>query len=333
MTTSLATRPLTVETVLAGLAVDPTPVEATYVRNNLDPPVASDEWSIELVGVATRRSASIEEIFAGLPRVEQTTVLQCAGNGRRRLPVPTPGVQWDLGGMACVDWSGVRLGDLADAYGGVVEGMRYLTVLGGDADEDDPARVERSVPVEAALADGLVVDRMNGDLIPWVHGGPIRFVMPGYFAVNSVKWVRRIAFTEIQSSADIQVSRYRMVPDNEFPSLAHASLWAMGPVSHVLAVERTGAEVTVTGVAFSGGDAVVAVEVTSDGQEWVPASLGSDRGRFAWRRFQATVEAEGAPWVASRCHTANGVQPERSKPNRDGYAVDGWRDLAHHFDT
>lgn len=329
LTRHLGADPLTVETLPDGFVVDPTPTEALYVRNNLAVPTRSEGWSVELAGVDDAGHLEVAELFGDLPRVEETTVLQCAGNGRRRLAEPAPGVQWDMGGMACVRWSGVRLADVVKARGGVVDGMPYLTVLGGDADETDPARVERSVPTEAALDEGLVVDQMNGEPLPWLHGGPVRFVMPGYFAVNSVKWVRRIAFTEKESDADIQTVRYRMVPKGEVVSPFHPSLWSMGPTSHVVAVSRVDGRVVVEGVAFSGGDPVVGVDLSCDGIAWEPGELGADLGRFGWRRFVGTVQVNGSGWVAARCRTDVGVQPERSTPNQDGYAVDGWRDLAH----
>lgn len=323
----LGHEPLTVETGPSGLAVDPTPLDVLYIRNNLDTLGSSDGgWEVELAGTATPARLASGDIFEGLSRHDVRMVLQCAGNGRQRLPDPVEGVQWDRGGMACVEWSGVRLADLVGAYGGPARDLAYVTVLGSDGAPDDPARVERSIPAAAALENGLVADRINGEPIPDVHGGPVRFVMPGYFAVNSVKWLRRIAFTEEESDADIQRVRYRMVPPGEAPGPHHPPVWEMGPVSHIVEVDSSGEAVTVSGVAFSGGDPVKAVEVTTDGDTWHAATLGDETGRFAWRRFEASVPG-GSEWVAARCRTKAGVQPRHTTPNRDGYAVDGWHDL------
>lgn len=330
LTTLLGTEPLTVETRPVGLAIDPTPADAVYIRNNLTAPTEVGEgWTVDLAGTSADATLALSDIFEGLPRHEITTVLQCAGNGRRRLPTPAPGVQWELGGMACVEWSGVRLADLVAAHGGPQDGRGYVTVLGGEADPTDPARVERSVPAEPALESALLADLMNGEPIPLIHGHPVRFVMPGYFAVNSVKWVRRVAFTDKQTDAEIQAVRYRMVPPGGEPLPEHPSLWEMGPVSHIIESRAEGSDLHVSGVAFSGGDPVEAVEITIDGEHWVETTLGPDRGRFAWRRFEGTVPT-GSPWVASRCRTSGGVQHAHSEANRDGYAVDGWRDLAQH---
>lgn len=327
VTTVLGVEPLTVETRPAGLAADPTPTEAVFIRNNLGPPAADGPWTVELTGTVSEARLSLEDVFGSLPRHDITMVLQCAGNGRSRLPEPVPGVQWERGAMACVEWSGVLLAYLVAAYGGPAEDFAYVTVLGGDAPADDPSRVERSIPAHAALADGLLADRMNGGPLPTIHGGPIRFVMPGYYAVNSVKWVRRLAFTHRESDADIQQRRYRLVPPGEDPGPQHRPVWEMGPVSHILEVHPGTDAVTVEGVAFSGGDPIEAVEVTTDGETWQEAELEPAQSRFAWRRFRANLPA-GTGWAAARCRTDRGVQPRHTTPNRDGYAIDGWQELS-----
>ena len=175
VTAVLGVEPLTVETRPAGLAADPTPTEAVFIRNNLGPPAADGPWTVELTGTVSEARLSLEDVFGSLPRHDITMVLQCAGNGRSRLPEPVPGVQWERGAMACVEWSGVLLADLVAAYGGPAEDFAYVTVLGGDAPADDPSRVERSIPAHAALADGLLADRRTGAAShhPW-RAHPVR---------------------------------------------------------------------------------------------------------------------------------------------------------------
>lgn len=329
LTTVLEHRPLVVETRPEALrGGDPTPVDSVFVRNNLDVPEAGMQgWEVEVAGTTRPARVGLDEIFTSLPRHSVRMVLQCAGNGRRHLGGGVPGVQWERGGMACVEWSGVRLADLVSAYGGPTADAAYVTVLGRDADPDDPRRVERSVPLRAGLADGLLADRMNGLPVPEVHGGPIRFVLPGFYAVNSVKWVRRVALTALETDADIQRSRYRLVPPGEDPGRQHPPVWRMRPVSHILEVRADGGDVTVSGVAFSGGEAVEAVELTTDRVTWSPARLEPQPDRFAWCRFRGTLPP-GTTWVASRCRTASAAQPRNTLANREGYAVDGWEDLS-----
>lgn len=329
-TRTVDSEPLTVETLPSGLAVDPTPIGSFYVRNNLAMPAGVKPSMVTLVGTGRDGEVGLEELFEGCPRVDTTAVLQCAGNGRSRLREAAPGVQWDVGGVGCGEWSGIRVADVVAMRGGVDPGARFLTALGGEADVTDPMRVERSIPLAKAMADALLVDRMNGVPLPVLHGGPLRLIVPGYFAVNSVKWLRRLAFTTDESDADIQQQRYRMTPPGEEPFAAHPSLWEMGPTSFILGHVPSDGGFRVWGVAFSGSGPPVGVEISSDGgATWGPAELvGNAQGRFGWRRFEAVVEMLG-PRTVSRAVTATGHQPELSEPNRDGYAVDGWAELAY----
>src|SRR5437764_9409285 len=51
----------------------------------------------------------------------------------------------------------------------------------------------RSLPLAKAIhEDTLVAYEMNGEAIPPEHGGPVRAVVPGWYATDSVKWLERI---------------------------------------------------------------------------------------------------------------------------------------------
>jgi hypothetical protein len=51
---------------------------------------------------------------------------------------------------------------------------------------------------------------------------------------------------------------------------------------------KAGAPVTVGGIAWDGGYGIRTVEISTDGgKTWVPATLGEDIGRFAFRTFSA----------------------------------------------
>lgn len=326
--------PLTVESTPAGLAVDPTPADALFVRNNGGLPAIGDDWPVEVIGVRRPQIVPVGQLWEGLPRASVAAVLQCAGNGRSRLAEPAPGVQWGMGGMGCPEWSGVRLAEVVERHGGVGDDAAFLTVLGGDASPDDPERVERSIPLGVALERALLADTLDGRPVPFVHGGPVRLVVPGYYAVNSVKWVRRIAFTATESDALIQTVRYRLAPPGSEPGPEHPSLWAMGPkavVTHVV-TDPSGASV-VGGVAFTGDDAVDRVDVTADdGDSWEEATLGAGRGPYAWRRFEARLPGP-ARRVAARATAGDTVQPRATVPTVDGYAVDGWHHLTYEVDA
>jgi DMSO/TMAO reductase YedYZ molybdopterin-dependent catalytic subunit len=309
-----------------------TPVDRLFRRDNLPPPPPSDHWELALEGVARPARFSIPQLAGALPPVEVTAVLQCAGNGRGLLAGPPPGTPWRTGASANLRWSGVAIADLVELAGGAEPGSQYVTALGADAAPDDPERVERSVPLVAGLERGLLAFGVNGAPLPPAHGGPIRLVMPGYFAVNSVKWVVRLALTAEESDADIQTVRYRLTPPGSVPGSDDPSCWEMpvkswvtGPAPGAVVSGRVEAE----GVAFSGAGPIDKVEVTGDGgRTWQPAVLGPDAGPASWRTFSAMLDSSGGV-IASRAHdSAGNVQPARSDPDVNGYATNGWLDHA-----
>ena len=54
----------------------------------------------------------------------------------------------------------------------------------------------RSIPLEKARRSVLLAFRMNGsDLLP-EHGFPVRAIMPGWYAMASVKWLQRIIVSD-----------------------------------------------------------------------------------------------------------------------------------------
>ena len=196
--------------------------------------------------------------------------------------------------------------------------------------------VERSVPL-AAMADAMLAWELNGAPIPLAHGGPLRIVVPGYSGVNSVKYVKRLAFTVEQSLAAIQQTGYRMSPLGEKHKSSEPSVWEMSPKSWINSPTAEGGTlrtglVVVRGVAFGGTAAAQKVEVSVDGaQTWREARLlGPDMGRYAWRAFALAVPLSGGTHtLMSRVWDARGmVQAEHRIENAGGYSNSSWRDHA-----
>ena len=194
-----------------------TPASLFFVRNNLPLPPLSivarpDDWEVELAGVAEPRTVTVRELKQwGVETI--ATVVQCSGNGRQYFEHETSGSQWGVGAAACAVWSGVPLKVVVDRLGGPAEGMRFLTSTGGEelpeGVDRDSVVVERSIPIDKALDDCLLAWEMNGEPIPITHGGPLRLIVPGYYGCNQIKYVKRVAFTEVETNANIMRSSYR----------------------------------------------------------------------------------------------------------------------------
>jgi DMSO/TMAO reductase YedYZ molybdopterin-dependent catalytic subunit len=319
-----------------------TPSDRLFIRNNIAPPSADivkdpDAWKLEVSGVAKPRSFTVAELktlgLSALPMV-----LQCSGNGRAWFPSKPSGTQWTVGAAGCVIFTGVPVQAVLDAVGGMADGMVYMTSTGG---EEIPAgldpkdvMVERSVPI-STIKDAILAWELNGDPLSLAHGGPLRIIVPGYTGVNSVKYIKHLAFTKEQSPAKIQQTGYRFAPVGAKGESTQASIWEMPPKSWIntpsdpeQAVKA--GPVVISGVAMGGMTAAKSVEVSiNGGKDWQQARfVGPDLGPYAWREFVLPVKLEpGTYQLASRStNTAGEAQPEERMENNRGYLNNSWRD-------
>jgi DMSO/TMAO reductase YedYZ molybdopterin-dependent catalytic subunit len=318
-----------------------TPSDKLFVRNNVTPPDPAvldnrEGWKVAIEGVNNPRELTLTELKSmGVDTVP--AVLQCSGNGRGFFGHKASGTQWKVGAAGCVIWSGVPVAVVAKNLGGVSKGMRFITGTGGEKMPEgiDPKTlmVERSVPL-TALDHALLAWELNGEPLSLAHGGPLRLIVPGYYGVNNVKYIKRLAFTENETPANIQSSGYRVRPIGEKGSPAQPTMWEMNVKSWInnpAGTEKVRAGLFyVDGVAFAGTRAVKSVDVSIDGgKSWNKARfIGPDLGPYAWRQFVLPLKlAAGSYTLVSRATDAAGnVQPEERVENERGYAHNGWRD-------
>ena len=321
-----------------------TPDDRLFVRNNVKAPPDSiaadrDGWRVEFAGVKQPKTLTVGELKR-MGVVTLATVLQCLGNGKKYFMDQLTGDQkmsgtpFTVGASGCVIWSGVPLKTVIDALGGQVAGVKYITGTGG---EEIPAGlnpkdlvVERSVPL-SNLENVILAWEMNGKPISVAHGGPLRMIVPGYFGVNNVKYVKTVALTANQTDARIQSASYRYHAITEKPSPDQPAAWEQPVKSWItapLANQKTG-QVQITGLALGGMNALAGVDVSIDGgKTWKKAKfVGPDLGRFAWRLFVLPASLQPGDYtLVSRARDAKGnVQPEDSPLNGSGYGYNGWR--------
>ena len=310
-----------------------------FVRNNLPAPPASvtdnpDVWEVRIEGVKNPRTLTVGDLKQmGVTTV--ASVLQCSGNGRAFFPHGAGGTQWSVGAAGCIMWTGVPLKDVVEALGGPVEEARYITSTGGETLPDglDPKTVivERSVPTRA-MESALLAWEMNDEPLTHTHGGPLRMVVPGYYGVNNVKYVKKVAFTENQTDAKIQASGYRIRDVGVKGAPDQPSMWEMNVKSWVTAPLESGktGRNMIYGVAFGGTVALEKVDVSVDGgKTWKQARfLGPDLGPYAWRPFVLAADLPAGEYrIVSRATDVEGnTQPEGRVENERGYGHNGWSD-------
>jgi sulfite oxidase len=314
-----------------------TPTDELFVRNNLPAPSADivanpDAWEVSIEGVknpGTKKLGDLKDL--GITSV--AAVLQCSGNGRGFFAHKASGSPWQVGAAGNVFWSGVPLPAVVSAMGGVAPGAKFITGTGGESLPAgiDPKTVivERSVPL-SALNEAILAWELNGAPIPLAHGGPLRLVIPGYFGVNNVKYLKKLAFTDKQTDVNIQRTGYRMRPVGQKGAPDQSSMWEMPVKSWIVGPlkETDKGPVQIYGVAFGGTNDVKSVDVSIDGgKTWKQAQfIGPDLGKYAWRTFVLSADLKpGTYEIASRATDVKGnTQPEKFVENERGYGHNGW---------
>ncbi|MFG3512901.1 sulfite oxidase [Streptomyces bobili] len=322
---------------LEAMRYDLTPPGLHYVLTHYDIPHLPDDPDRRLtVNGRVRRplSLSLEELRAH-PTVTTRVTMECAGNGRALLtprPVSQP---WLVEAVGTAEWTGVPLrlllteaGVEPDAVDVVFTGADHGVERGVEQD------YQRGLPLHVALGEEpevLVAHAMNGAPLPPQHGSPLRLVVPGWYGMAHVKWLREITVADAPFTGFQQSVAYRMrqVPEEEGEPVTRIAPRALLiPPGFPDFMSRTrvvsAGPVTLEGRAWSGRAPVTSVEVsTDDGLTWRSAVLEPGRGhRWAWRRWSFTWSAAPGDHVLSvRAHDGVGnSQPLQQPWNRGGFA-------------
>jgi DMSO/TMAO reductase YedYZ molybdopterin-dependent catalytic subunit len=323
---------LNCETPPADLGAAVTPTPRFYRRNHFPIPVIDPAtWRLGVGGMVRQPlSLSLHELTQ-LPAETMTVTLECAGNARARFQPPTQGVQWGPGAVGTAEWTGPRLADVL-SRAGVRPGACEVIFGGADrgtvSDVPCPIRFERSLPVRDALESGaLLAYAMNGEPLSARHGYPLRLVVPGWYAVASVKWL-----------TDIRVTGEPF--DGYFQSVHYVYDWDRGGHDAPEAVRQmqvralitrpgTGQDlaaggVIVRGVAWSGAAPIVRVEVSVADGPWQKARLVGTPAVHGWQQWEFLASGLEPGEVSIRARAADlagRVQPERPEWNRLGYGA------------
>lgn len=356
-----SSRPMNSETDSHDLATFITPNETFYVRNHLwVPQVDPKAFTLDIeLPDGEEVQYTLDDLKKKFDPVTVTATLQCSGNRRSHMNEqarPTNGLPWDVGAVSNAEWTGVRLRDVLADAGLAVDGY----------DEEEAKHVQfqgmeaygASIPIEKAVSrsgDVLLVYEMNGEDIPRDHGYPLRVVVPGHVAARSVKWLRKIAVTDEESSSQWQQRDYKCFGPNQD---ANDIDWSMAPAIQEMPVQSaiisvqdaspqkqtttntttdaTPAEdmIQVEGYAYSGGGRrIIRVDISSDnGQSWSQAELLDDDAKghkaWAWKRWRFTVpkKSAGSQFVVKAVDEGYNTQPEgyEAQYNFRGNLTNSW---------
>jgi DMSO/TMAO reductase YedYZ molybdopterin-dependent catalytic subunit len=319
---------LNCETPPALLGGPVTPTARFYRRSHFDVPLLDEAaWRLEVGGLVDRPLSLSLHQLTQLPAETMVVTLECAGNDRARLRPPTPGVQWGPGAVSTAEWTGPRLEDVL-RRAGIQPGACEVVFGGADRGPVDGSaravRFERSLPVADALGSGaLLAYAMNGQPLPARHGYPLRLIVPGWYAVASVKWLTEIRVVQEAFRGFFQSQRYVYEQNGvrEPVRLQRVRALIMRPGA---GQELAGGAVMVRGVAWSGAAPITRVDVSVAGGPWQKSRLTGVPEPHGWQSWEYLASGLGPGEVTFRARAADlsgEVQAEQPEWNRLGYGA------------
>ncbi len=316
-----------------------TPNDAFFVRYhlaNIPTSIDAGKHRLKITGhVKQQLSLSLADLKAMGEPVELVAVNQCSGNSRGFSDPRVFGAQLGNGSMGNARWVGVPLRAVLNKAG-VLPGAKQVSFdgLDGPVLPKTPDFV-KALDIELAMsAEPLVAWQMNGADLPFLHGYPIKLIVPGYFGTYWVKHLSEISVLDRAFEGFFMSTAYR-VPDNACMCVpAGPAPTATRPITSIpvrsfitsladKARVTAGRAVQLKGIAFDGGSGIKTVQLSEDGVQWRDAALGKDLGRFSFREWSMpwTPSKKGAATLMVRATNNKGdVQPTTASWNPGGYA-------------
>jgi DMSO/TMAO reductase YedYZ molybdopterin-dependent catalytic subunit len=324
--TMIVPEPFNAEAPREALLGEITATDLHYVRSNFALP--DHDGNLEVGGgVSSPLTLTLDDLQA-MPATERAVTLECAGNGRLgQAPLPT-GEPWGSYAVSTASWKGALLADVlarAHPLGGTVEVIFHGADHGPYYEFADLSFI-RSLTLAHACdpaAEILIAYEMNGKPLSRDHGAPFRLIVPRWYGVASVKWLKQIEVSTTPLDGEFQTRHYMY----EWPDRAHERVTLMRPRSVVTDPVPGGTipagTYTVRGKAWSGHGPIAHVDIAVTGEgEWQEAQLQPPTGPHQWQdwSFDWHVTAVRRHTIRSRATDAAGnVQPEVPPWNRLGY--------------
>lgn len=278
-----------------------TPNHLFFVRDHfVDRPVLSDdEWRLYLEGSGVECTTISLDHLRSLPSKTLTVTLECAGNGGYGRGADRH--QHHMRSMVgTAVWRGVPVATVFEnAIPPEVTEFVFRGYDGGE-DPDEPVPIDcytRSIPRAKALdGDTLLVYEMNGEPLPREHGFPVRLVVPGWYGMDSVKWLRSIEARTTPLGHFYDEHKYR-AQSTDAGLQAGRRIHRMGVKSLVLAPSNgqriLRGDIPISGFAWAGENDVTSVDISfDDGRTWHPTELGDEARPYSWRSWRLTYKAD-----------------------------------------
>ena len=242
------------------------------------------------------------------PAVSRFHFHECSGNGLTDwLKNASTTVQQTHGLLSGAQWTGIPLSWLLEEAG-VQPGGKWLLFEGADGSSHT-----RSVPLDKALDDVLIVYGANGEMLRPENGYPLRAFVPGWEGNVSVKWLRRIKVADEPWHFRSETARYTdPMPEGKWRKFSFTMECKSVITRPSGGMKLARGPVEIQGFAWSGNGHITAVDVSVDGgRNWHEAQVEGPVLDKMLTRFRFKWNWDGSPaTIQSRAMDSTGyVQP------------------------
>lgn len=298
-----------------------TPNGLFFTRNHggtaqVDP----NKWRLMIHGKVKKPIVLTLDELKKYPSETRIYFIECPANGSPEWRGPQfNSLQFMKGMMSSAQWTGVMLKTILKDIGLEKDAVWML------AEGSDNASNPRTIPVEKALDDVMVVWAQNGEALRPEQGYPARLIVPGWEGNLNTKWLKRLEFSNKPWHSKEETSKYTMLQES---GKAIRYFW-VNEVNSVITSPcpekpwsdlKKGDLVEIEGLAWSGRGTIKHVDISLDGGDnWVEADLKGLVLPKSWTRFSYIIKWKGKPLLlASRAtddvgHTQPTIDEETSK--------------------
>jgi DMSO/TMAO reductase YedYZ molybdopterin-dependent catalytic subunit len=303
-----------------------TPSNRFFVRDHFSPPrISLETWKLRIEGRVDNRFELDFSDLVELPSQKLEAVLECAGNPPRASAVSN-GV-----------WEGVPLFRLLERARPAKEAA-FVLLEGADSgrlfEDTPPLPYSQIVPLsKCAEPTSLVAFRLNDVVLPVRNGFPARALFPGWYGMDSVKWLRRIVVlsptdqeNDFRKSGMDRLYNRIMRVNGKTRTIRISAI----QVKSVFAWPKDGMELPVGvhrcwGFAWASNSPIRSVVISTDGgQSWAAAELDPQRSPCGWVKWHYSWAARAGEHVLmSRALDEKGNQQPLSRDplRKDNYEL------------
>jgi sulfane dehydrogenase subunit SoxC len=257
------------------------------------PEVNPDDHRLMINGLVERPLLLTMDDIMAFPSESHIHFLECPANGGMEWRgAQMEALQFTHGMISGSEWTGVMLSTILQEAG-LKPGAKWVLAEGADA-----AGMTRSIPIDKALDDAMVVFAQNGEMLRPEQGYPVRLFTPGWEGNTSVKWLRRLEIGDKPWMHREETSKYTdLLADGK--ARKHSYVQEVNSVITSPCPESPAKRkglMQLEGFAWSGRGKVSRVDISLDGGvSWKTAELKGLVLTKSMTRFSMEIDWQGEP--------------------------------------